>query len=96
MSAEDGERFVRAIERDWGRRSFMNIWAPSRDNDEAYKLWLTRALRMSASPGAAVALVKSWFEIDVRQLLPAIRLPTLVLHRTGDRAVSVGGGRYFG
>jgi class 3 adenylate cyclase len=52
-------------------------------------------MRSSASPGAAVTVMKLAAEIDVRPVLPTIRVPTLVLHRTGDQIVPISQGRYF-
>jgi len=52
-------------------------------------------LRLSASPAATVTAMKLASEIDVRPVLPAIRVPTLVLHRTGDRVIPISHGRYF-
>jgi len=49
---------------------------------------------MGASPAAAVALTRMNAQIDVRHVLPTIRVPTLVLHRTGDRCLLVEEGRY--
>ena len=49
---------------------------------------------MGASPGAAVALTRMNAEIDVRAVLPSIKVPTLVLHRRGDRCLKVEEGRY--
>jgi len=50
---------------------------------------------MSASPGAAVALAKMNTTIDIREELAAIRAPTLVLHRSGDRDMNIEEGRYL-
>ena len=49
---------------------------------------------MGASPAAAVALTRMNAQIDIRQILPTVRVPTLVLHRTGDRCLRVEEGRY--
>ena len=49
---------------------------------------------MGASPGAALALTRMNAEIDVRDVLPAIRVPTLILHRTEDRLLTIEEGRY--
>ena len=54
-------------------------------DDPAFRDWWASYLRMGASPGAAVALTRMNAEIDIRDVLPSIRVPTLVLHRTGDR-----------
>ena len=51
--------------------------------------WWAAYLRLAASPGAAVAVMRMNGEIDVRHVLPAIRVPTLILHRTGDRLTSI-------
>jgi len=50
---------------------------------------------MSASPGAAAALTRMNMEIDIREILPAIRVPTLIIHRAGDQTVSVENGRFL-
>jgi hypothetical protein len=50
---------------------------------------------MGASPGAAVALTRMNAEIDIRDVLPSIRVPTLVLHRTGDCCLKIEEGRYL-
>jgi len=57
--------------------------------------WWARYQRLAASPGASVALQRMAFATDVRSILPTIRVPTLVLHRTGDRFVPVEHGRYI-
>jgi class 3 adenylate cyclase len=50
---------------------------------------------MSASPGAAEALTRMNAQIDVRDILSAVKVPTLIIHRVGDRALSVEGSRYM-
>jgi class 3 adenylate cyclase len=52
-------------------------------------------LRMSASPAAVTALVTMNAEIDIRHILPTIRVPTLILHSVRDRAIEVGGSQYM-
>ena len=64
-------------------------------NDERFKRWWAQYLRLGASPAAARAVLEMTLEIDVRDILPAIRVPTLVMHRTGDRRIDVGGSRYL-
>jgi pimeloyl-ACP methyl ester carboxylesterase/transcriptional regulator with XRE-family HTH domain len=81
----------------WGRpdSGFVNRYAPSVANDPAAHEWWARYLRISASPGAAIALITMNASIDVRHILPTIRVPTLVMHRRGDRAVEIEHGRYL-
>src|SRR5262249_11777269 len=80
-------------EREWGGPVGMDIWAPSRANDEAYKRWWAGYLRQAASPSAAISVMKMDMEIDVRHVLPSIRVPTLILHRAEDRLTPANQGR---
>lgn len=77
----------------WGEPIFIEIQAPSLVNDEAFRKWWATYLRMSASPSAATAMLRMNFEIDISSSLGSIHVPTLILHRTGDRAMPVEGGR---
>ena len=56
---------------------------------------VAKYLRLGASPSAVITLFRMNREIDVRPILPVVRVPTLVLHRAGDRALNVGQGRYL-
>jgi len=78
-----------AMERTWGQAMDTGLWAPSRAHDQQFKEWLARLGRLGASPGAAAALIRMMIQMDVGHVLSAIRVPTLVIHRTGDRAVAV-------
>lgn len=85
MTLEGFEEQNRQIEAGWGTTDFVR-WVISRDQpssvgDEAYVRWLARCFRHGASPGAALALNRMWFDTDVRSILPMIRVPTLVLNR---------------
>ena len=94
-TAADWDAFLERLEREWGGPVAMDIFAPSKANDpNAQKGW-ANYLRQAASPGAAVSIMRMNGEIDVRHVLPAIRIPTLVLHRTGDRLTSVDQARYL-
>ena len=64
-------------------------------SDAQFRQWWSAYLRTAASPGAAVALIKMNFETDIRSILPTIRVPSLLLHRTGDRHSPVEEGRYI-
>jgi class 3 adenylate cyclase len=77
------------MEREWGGPMGLDIWAPSAAKDERLKQWWATYLRLAASPGAAIQVMRMNREIDVRHVLSAIRVPTLILHRTGDRLTSV-------
>lgn len=82
------------MQRDWGKPLGIEERAPSLANDEAFGNWWATYLRMGASPGAAVALTKMNAEIDVRNVLPTIRVPSLVIHRSGDLCLKVEEGRF--
>jgi pimeloyl-ACP methyl ester carboxylesterase/DNA-binding CsgD family transcriptional regulator len=92
---EERLRFVEHVEGAWGGDMRLAVRAPSLVDDERFREWWATYLRMSASPGAAAALTRMNMEIDVRHVLPAIRVPTLVIHRTDDQTVTVGNGRYL-
>ena len=80
----------------WGTRDFgIRSLAPSLAEDERFARWYAQACRYAGTPASARAWFEATMEIDVRGVLPAIRVPTLVLHRTGDRAVPIEAGRYL-
>jgi pimeloyl-ACP methyl ester carboxylesterase len=86
-------REIEQLERDWATRMDLDQLAPS--EDDAFKQRLATYFRRSASPGAAVALMRMNTEIDVRDVLPSIQAPTLVMHRVGDRDVKVEEARWI-
>ena len=92
--AEARERFFDEIRANWGGPVGIEQRAPSRAADPAFREWWSNYLRQGASPGAALTLTQMNAEIDVRHVLPHVRVPTLVLHRTGDRTLLVEEGRY--
>jgi class 3 adenylate cyclase len=63
--------------------------------DERFREWWARFQRMSASPTAAAKLARMNADIDVRNVLPALRVPTLILHSVNDQTIDVGCGRYL-
>jgi DNA-binding winged helix-turn-helix (wHTH) protein/pimeloyl-ACP methyl ester carboxylesterase len=91
---EARERFFEEIRTTWGGPVGIEARAPSRANDPAFRQWWSTYLRLGASPGAALALTQMNAEIDVRDVLPLVRVPTLVIHRSGDRCLRVEEGRY--
>jgi class 3 adenylate cyclase len=88
------EAFCEQIVRGWAGPVGIEERAPGKAADPAFREWWASYLRMGASPGAAVALTRMNAEIDVRSVLPTIAVPTLVLHRGGDRCLRVEEGRY--
>ncbi|MGH3115911.1 MAG: alpha/beta fold hydrolase [Gaiellales bacterium] len=79
----------------WGTGATAEIYAPSMAEDRGFREWWSRFERLGGSPGAMSALLKMNAEVDVRSVLPSIRVPTLVMHRRGDRAVNWRTGQYI-
>ena len=83
----------------WGTvdlaRETVRHFAPSAENDDAFVTWLAEYMRLAASPGAEIARARMNLEVDVRSILPAIRVPTLVVNRVGDRDAKIGEARYL-
>lgn len=93
-TAEQREQFFEIMRKQWGGPVGIDERAPSVAHDSAFRDWWATYLRMGASPGAAVALTQMNAEIDVRNVLPSIRVPSLVIHRTDDQCLKVEEGRF--
>ena len=91
---EERQKFYEEIQSDWGGPVGLEERAPSVAHDPQFSDWWSTYLRMGASPGAALALTRMNAEIDVRGVLPTIRVPALIIHRTGDICLKVEEGRY--
>ncbi|MEH2488163.1 adenylate/guanylate cyclase domain-containing protein [Bradyrhizobium sp. AZCC 2230] len=85
--------FFGYVEKAWGTGGSIQKFAPSRANDAAFQRWWGRNERLGASPAAVTALMRMNSQIEIGGVLPAVRVPTLVIHRTGDQVVNVAGGR---
>jgi class 3 adenylate cyclase len=83
------------IDEVWGTGRSVEVVVPSRANDRAFCEWRARYERLAASPGTATKMFDFLTSIDLRQVLPAITAPTLVMHRAGDRFVPPAHGRYL-
>ena len=91
---EQREQFFEVMRKQWGGPVGIDERAPSVANDPQFRDWWATYLRMGASPGAAVALTQMNAEIDVRNVLPSIRVPSLVIHRSDDQCLKVEEGRF--
>ena len=87
--------YDRSIDEEWGSGLFLSQVAPSRTADESFRRWWGRLERLSHAPGNALAYFRMNAEIDVRSVLPSIRVPTLVLQRDGDVYRDPGHARYL-
>ena len=90
---EARKRELEDLERSWAERMDLDQLAPS--ESDAFKERLASYFRRSASPGAAIALLRMNTQHDIRHVLPSIRVPTLVLQRIDDRDVKVEEGRWI-
>ncbi|HYP07426.1 MAG TPA: alpha/beta fold hydrolase [Bryobacteraceae bacterium] len=89
------DAFMQQIRERWGTAVGIEERAPTLAGDEPFRRWWATYLRMGASPGAALALTKMNTEVDIRDVLPLVGVPSLVVHRTGDRCLKVEEGRYL-
>jgi class 3 adenylate cyclase len=88
----DFRQFVRD---DWGTTERMENIAPSMVGDQPFLRWCATLSRVGASPRAILLLGEMTRSVDVRPLLPQIAVPTVVMHRIGDRINEVDHGRYL-
>jgi class 3 adenylate cyclase len=93
-SRERLQGLLEEVSENWGQGGLMNLFLPSFVGDERAKRLWTRYQRMGGSPGTARALMEANMLIDVRPVLSHVQVPTLVIHRTDERVVSVGNARY--
>ena len=94
-TAEQLETTVERIEREWGGPVGVDVRAPSMAKDERFRQWWGRLLRASASPTAGAALMRMSAHLDIRHILPTIRVPTLIMHSINDQIIDVGASRYM-
>ena len=87
--------FGEIMSRDWGSAVALGMFAPSVAKDKRFREYWGRLLRSASSPKSAVALMDLYRQIDTRSVLSSISAPTLVMHRSGDRAAPVAWGRYL-
>jgi class 3 adenylate cyclase len=83
------------IEEHWGTGAFASLLGPSLADRPGIVEWWARVERYGATPGLARARFESILELDVRDVLPLVDVPTLVVHNRGNRLVRVDHGRYL-
>jgi len=79
----------------WGKGLWLDYIIPSRKGDERLREQFGRLQVQSASPADAIAFMRMAFEIDVRHVVPSVKVPTLILHRTGDSVCHVENARWL-
>jgi class 3 adenylate cyclase len=85
-----------SIDTHWGSNTAAEqVFAPSAGGDPSFHEWLARATRRAASPAAANAVFDLQMWSDIQQILPVLRVPTLVIHRSGNRWMTPEHGRFL-
>ena len=96
-SEEEWSSYLDELAAGWGTLAYAEKivpwWYPSLAGDERATRWWARFMRQAASPNSAAAIERLWHQIDVRPVLPTIRVPTLVVHRADDVIEYVDAGR---
>jgi class 3 adenylate cyclase len=88
------ERLVSLVDQTWGRGDLIAALNPTLAGDSAAMEAWGRFFRLSASPATAAAVIRMLVELDVRDVLPSINVPTLIVHRQDNPIVTVDQGRY--
>jgi class 3 adenylate cyclase len=94
-SAEIRDELVRRLVAAWGTGARLDDLAPSLSADADFRAWYAKLERLSASPGVMLDMMRLIGEMDVREVLPSIRVPTLVLHREDDQLIDPRHSRYI-
>ena len=94
-SPEFEARIERELEFGWGRGVLLETVGPNVAGDPAFRDWWARYQRLGSSPGTVLAMRHMLQQLDVRHVLPSIRVPTIVISRRDNRLVEVAHGRYL-
>jgi class 3 adenylate cyclase len=94
-SRQDLARRLAAFKETRATAPYLEIGSPSGAADERFRAWYARSMRLGGGPDQIADMTRASFEADVRALLPSISVPTLVLHREGNRFIPPGAGRYL-
>jgi pimeloyl-ACP methyl ester carboxylesterase len=91
--------YLQEVDQSWGTRRFAEVnlpfFCPSLSGDQQQTRWFERFVRGTASANVELAVESVFRQMDIRSLLPTIRVPTLIMHRVGDKIEDVGGSRYM-
>jgi len=93
LTGERLQYILDVVENHWGEGLLMPLFAPSQVGNKRFEAWWARYERASASPSMARKILEVSMQMDLRGVLPAIRVPTLVIHRIDDALVPLEEGR---
>jgi class 3 adenylate cyclase len=94
-SPEAAEALVQTIGESWGTERIVSLAMPSLEVDKAFSRWAAKFQRAAVTPRMAATYFRYVLGLDARWVLPLIRVPTLVLHRTDYALLAVQHGRYL-
>jgi class 3 adenylate cyclase/pimeloyl-ACP methyl ester carboxylesterase len=94
MPPEVADRYIDDYRSSAGRGALVDHLAPTRASEPAFRRWSARSQRLGAGPGTAAAIYDLFMRTDLTGVLTSIRVPTLIVHRKGDRHVRDGHAQY--
>jgi class 3 adenylate cyclase len=95
LPAEQQEMLIGLVEQTWGTAEFAASSNPSLARDPSIQPEVARYMRLAASPATAAAVIRMLLQLDIRPILPSIRVPTLVMHRRDTEFLTIDNGRYL-
>ena len=95
MPPEAAEQLLKQIEESWGTGTMAGPLGPSVAGRPGIEDWYGRVERFAATPGTAIAKMRAILELDVRNVLPLVGAPVLVVQNRGDTFVRAAHGRYL-
>jgi class 3 adenylate cyclase len=96
LPAEEIDDFMARFQEGWwGTGGTFELLAPGRVRDERFRTWWTRSSHLQLGSDQIVEVLRATMDLDMRPLLPSISVPTLVLHREGNRFIEVGAGQFL-
>jgi len=97
LTAAEREAFAEGLVEHWGEveKAGPLAFAPSLSEDPTFRSWFARLERLAASPGEARVMSRASVDLDVREKLAHIRVPTLVMHRPRELVWDVRHSRYL-
>jgi pimeloyl-ACP methyl ester carboxylesterase/DNA-binding winged helix-turn-helix (wHTH) protein len=95
LRREQYDAWLDGVVAEWGGPAGIEVFAPSVAANPAQRAWWAKLVRSATTPSGMRAVFESLRDVDVRAILPAIRVPTQIMHRVDDRAIRIGAGRYL-
>jgi pimeloyl-ACP methyl ester carboxylesterase/DNA-binding SARP family transcriptional activator len=95
MTDRQLQRWLEVLQADWGGATSLEAFVPEAAHDAQVVAWWARMLRSAASQNGVAAILRAFHDTDVRDRLPGLKMPTLVIQREDDRIVRQGAARYI-